>query len=51
MNIFENYLFKIKKIILENKDNLNLENIKILSDVNLEIPPEHLIVIYLQILL
>ena len=41
MNIFENYLFKIKKIILENKDNLNLENIEILSDVNLEIPPEH----------
>ena len=41
MNIFENYLLKIKKIILENKDNLNLENIKILSDVNLEIPPEH----------
>ena len=29
MNIFENYLSKINKIILDNKDKLNLENLKI----------------------
>ena len=41
MNIFENYLAKINKIILENKLFLNLENIDNLNDVNLEVPPEH----------
>ncbi len=40
MNIFENYLKKINKIILENKVFLNLENIESLTNVNLESPPE-----------
>ena len=39
MNIFENYLSKINKIILENREHLNLKNIKNLHEVNLEIPP------------
>ena len=41
MNIFENYLTQINKIILESKDFLNLENIDNLNDITLEIPPEH----------
>ena len=41
MNIFENYLAKINKIILENKDFLNLDNIENLHDIILEIPPAH----------
>ncbi len=41
MNIFENYLVKINKIIIENKRFLNLENVDNLLDVNLEVPPEH----------
>ncbi len=41
MNIFENYLTKINKIILENRDLLNLKNIESLNNVNLEVPPEH----------
>ena len=41
MNIFENYLKQINKIILENKDFLNLDNIDNLHDIILEIPPEH----------
>ncbi len=41
MNIFENYLIQINKIILESKDFLNLENIDSLHDIILEIPPEH----------
>ena len=40
MNIFENYLSKINKIILDNKDKLNLENLENLKNVNLEVPPE-----------
>ena len=28
MNIFENYLSKINKIILDNKDNLKLKNLE-----------------------
>ena len=40
MNIFENYLSKIIKIILDNKDKLNLENLENLKNVNLEVPPE-----------
>ena len=40
MNIFENYLKKINKIILENKVFLNLENIESLTNINLESPPE-----------
>ena len=42
MNIFENYLTQINKIILESKNFLNLENIDNLNDITLEIPPEHL---------
>ena len=41
MNIFEYYLTKINKIILENRDFLNLKNIENLRDINLEVPPEH----------
>ena len=41
MNIFENYLLKINKIITENKDNLNLKNLQNIKNVNLEVPPEH----------
>tara|TARA_B100000963_G_scaffold308701_1_gene284276 strand:+ start:7968 stop:9692 length:1725 start_codon:yes stop_codon:yes gene_type:complete len=41
MNIFEYYLSKINKIILKNKDLLNLENLQNLKNVNLEVPPEH----------
>ena len=41
MNIFQNYLAQINKIILENKDFLNLDNIDNLHDIILEIPPEH----------
>ncbi len=41
MNIFENYLSIINKIILDNQDVLKLKNIKNLNNVNLEVPPEH----------
>ena len=41
MNIFENYLSKINQIILDNKDNLNLNNIDNLKSVKLEVPPDH----------
>ena len=41
MNIFENYLSKINQIILDNKNNLNLNNIDNLKSVNLEVPPDH----------
>ena len=41
MNIFENYLSKISKLILENKDRLKLNKLENLSNVNLEVPPEH----------
>ncbi len=40
MNIFEYYLKKINKNILENKDILKLEDFKSLNNVNLEIPPQ-----------
>ncbi len=40
MNIFEYHLSEIKKIILSEKDSLNLEVIENLQGVNLEIPPE-----------
>ncbi len=42
MNIFEYYLIKINKIILDNKSNLNLKKLDDLKNVNLEIPPEHI---------
>ena len=41
MNIFENYLSKVNKIILDNKNILKLENLEQLNNVNLEVPPEH----------
>ena len=41
MNIFDNYLSKINKIILENKEGLQLQNLENLKNVNLEVPPEH----------
>ena len=41
MNIFENYLSKINKVILENKDNLKLIILENLDDINLEVPPNH----------
>tara|TARA_B100001248_G_scaffold259711_1_gene246267 strand:+ start:170 stop:1894 length:1725 start_codon:yes stop_codon:yes gene_type:complete len=41
MNIFENYLSKIRELIINNKDDLKLENIENLNNINLEIPPQH----------
>ena len=41
MNIFENYLSKINKIILDNKKILKLAILEDLDKVNLEVPPEH----------
>ncbi len=41
MNIFENYLSKINKVILDNKDNLNLSILENLDNINLEVPPNH----------
>ncbi len=40
MNIFDNYLSKINKIILDNKNLLDLQNLENLKNINLEIPPE-----------
>ena len=40
MNIFENYLSKINKIILDNKKTLKLSNLDNLENINLEIPPK-----------
>ena len=40
MNIFEHHLSEIRKIILSEKDSLNLGSIENLKGVNLEIPPE-----------
>ncbi len=40
MNIFENYLLEITKIIKDNKDLLNLENLDNLKNINLEVPPD-----------
>ena len=42
MNIFDNYLLIITKIILKNKDSLNLNNLKNLENVNIEVPPKYL---------
>ena len=42
MNIFDNYLLIITKIILKNKESLNLKNLKNLENVNIEVPPKHL---------
>ena len=40
MNIFEHHLSEIKKLILYNKKNLELNNVENLKNINLEIPPE-----------
>ena len=40
MNIFELYLSKIHKLILNHKDDLSLTNLDNLYNVNLEVPPE-----------
>ena len=42
MNIFQNYLSKINKTILDNKKILKLEILKNLDNINLEVPPNHL---------
>ena len=42
MNIFENYLSKINKVILDNKKSLELTVLKDLDNVTLEVPPEHI---------
>ena len=42
MNIFENYLSKISKIIIDNKKNLKLSVLENLDNINLEVPPDHL---------
>ena len=39
MNIFEEYLNKIKVIILKNQDSLKLSNINDFKGVTVEIPP------------
>ena len=41
MNIFENYLVRINKIILDNQRLLKLVNLEKLNNINLEVPPEH----------
>ena len=41
MNIFDNYLLIITKIILKNKESLNLNNFKNLENANIEVPPKH----------
>ena len=41
MNIFENYLSKINKIILDNKKKLELTVLEDQDYINLEVPPEH----------
>ena len=41
MNIFDNYLLIITKIILKNKESLNLDNLENLENVNIEVPPKH----------
>ena len=40
MNIFENHLSEIKKIIVSEKESLKLEELENFKGVNLEIPPE-----------
>ena len=40
MNIFENYLTKINKLILKKKDALNLYNMDNINSINLEVPPD-----------
>ena len=46
MNIFENYLSKINRIIKDNKDILKLRDLTNLSNVNFEVLPKNLILNY-----
>tara|TARA_Y100001970_G_scaffold273011_1_gene370567 strand:+ start:5149 stop:6873 length:1725 start_codon:yes stop_codon:yes gene_type:complete len=41
MNIFDNYLLLINKLIKNNKDILKIKNLDNIKNVNLEVPPEH----------
>ena len=41
MNIFENYLSKINKIVLDNKNTLKISILDNLDKASLEVPPEH----------
>ena len=41
MNIFDNYLLLINKLIIDNKNNLKIENLDYIKNINLEVPPEH----------
>ena len=41
MNIFEKYLSEINKLVLENKDFLNLGSLENMNSINLEVPPEY----------
>ena len=41
MNIFDNYLLLINKLIKNNKDILKITNLDNIKSVNLEVPPEH----------
>ena len=41
MNIFENYLSEINKIILNNKKILRISILDSLDNINLEVPPDH----------
>ncbi len=40
MNIFENYLSEINRLVLNNKESLKLKDISNLKSVNLEVPPD-----------
>ena len=40
MNIFEHYLIKINKLILDNKKILKLKNVASLNSSVIELPPE-----------
>ena len=41
MNIFDNYLLLINKLIIANKDILKITNLDNIKSINLEVPPEH----------
>ena len=41
MNIFDNYLSLINKLIIANKHILKITNLDNIKSINLEVPPEH----------
>ena len=41
MNIFDNYLSIINKLITKNKKKIKIKKFRILKNINLEVPPEH----------